>query len=454
MRPKTKLQVQVFELSRALPKITAEQKQWALEKCLKHVAFRTKKAISCLDCGHIWTGPSVNKTLLSRLHTSCNCPSCGVKLEIQDSRNKKKLDQRHHIIAIIDVVKEFQVTRFFELNSHHKVGKKACQYLTEVVQHWFVPNGKVTVVARMAAFGYNSGFTGDLEIRPSNVSPNIGYGVDKYNIYADSIYPKVKVLPIYKRNGFTAKIKRTYPYSLFMNILTDSKVETLIKSKQFDLLATRLGSKKHLIDQYWNSIKICIRQKYIIKDAGVWLDYLELLRYFERDLRSPKYTCPKNLHQAHNQLVTKKRLVQKLKEADKMRQQIATAEPIYKLEKEKFFGLRFSDGNLTIKVLESVREFMEEGDTHHHCIFTNKYYKNKYSLCFSAQIKGVSVETIEVNIDSMKIIQSRGMQNKPSKFHDRIIELLNANLPLIKKRMVLKSSKNKISKQQGLASVA
>lgn len=454
MKPRTKLQVQVLALSQALADLTIDQKAWAFKNCLKHIAFRTKKSLSCLDCGHVWVGPPVSKKLLSRLHTSCECPSCEVRLEIQDSRNKKKFEQRHIIIALIDVVDGFQTTRFFELNSYHKAGQPAKQYLWEVVQHWFVPNGKTTIVARMAPFGYNGGFTGDLEIRPGGVCANIGYVADKYNIYADYTYPNVKCLPIYKRNGFTTKLKDIYPYSLFTKLLTDTKVETLLKSKQFKLLSERLHSKSHLIERYWSSIKICIRQNYLVKDAGVWLDYLELLSFFNKDLRSSKYVCPKNLHDAHNKLVAKKRQFQKLKEAEKMRKQIAEAEPTYQKEKGHFFGLVFTKGDLTIKVLESVREFMEEGDIHKHCVFTNRYYKEKDSLCFSAKIKGASVETVEVSLKTMKIVQSRGMQNRATSFHDRIVELVNANIPLIKKRMEPKKAKTKASKQQGMAAVA
>ena len=87
-----------------------------------------------------------------------------------------------------------------------------------------------------------------------------------------------------------------------------------------------------------------------------------------------------------------------------------------------------------MKVLDSVLEFKEEGDALHHCVFTNEYYLNPDSIVFSATIEGKRIETVEVSLKQLKVVQSRGVCNKNTEYHDRIVELVNKNIKHIRKR--------------------
>ena len=71
----------------------------------------------------------------------------------------------------------------------------------------------------------------------------------------------------------------------------------------------------------------------------------------------------------------------------------------------------------------------------HHCVFSNGYYKKDDSLILSATINGKRIETIEVSISQLQIIQCRGACNKETKYHNRIINLVNRNMSLIQKRI-------------------
>lgn len=51
-----------------------------------------------------------------------------------------------------------------------------------------------------------------------------------------------------------------------------------------------------------------------------------------------------------------------------------------------------------------------------------------------ARIEGKRIETIELSLTDMKILQSRAVCNGTSEYHDRIINLLNANLHQIAMR--------------------
>lgn len=103
--------------------------------------------------------------------------------------------------------------------------------------------------------------------------------------------------------------------------------------------------------------------------------------------------------------------------------------------KSKFFGIRFTDGTIQVHVLESVQEHLEEGMAMHHCVFDNAYHLKENSLILSATIEGRRIETIEVNLDTLKVVQSRGMCNQNTEYHDQIVNLVNANKRLIRQRM-------------------
>ena len=51
----------------------------------------------------------------------------------------------------------------------------------------------------------------------------------------------------------------------------------------------------------------------------------------------------------------------------------------------------------------------------------------------SARMKEERLETIELNLDEMKITQCRGERNQITPYHDNIIKLVEDNMGLIKK---------------------
>jgi hypothetical protein len=97
--------------------------------------------------------------------------------------------------------------------------------------------------------------------------------------------------------------------------------------------------------------------------------------------------------------------------------------------------LIFSERNISINVIESVKEFLEEGIIHNHCVFTNDYYKKENCLILSAKVDGVHTETIQVSLENLEIIQARGRGNKATKHHRAIINLVAKNLHKIGARM-------------------
>jgi hypothetical protein len=101
----------------------------------------------------------------------------------------------------------------------------------------------------------------------------------------------------------------------------------------------------------------------------------------------------------------------------------------------KFFGIHFEEGQIQVRVLESVEEVMQEGDALKHCVFTNEYHLRPDSLILSACIGNEKIETIEFSLSKMAVVQCRGLKNQNTEYHDQIINLVNKNKRKIRQRM-------------------
>ncbi|MDR0725305.1 MAG: PcfJ domain-containing protein, partial [Prevotellaceae bacterium] len=164
------------------------------------------------------------------------------------------------------------------------------------------------------------------------------------------------------------------------------------------------------------------------EDASIWRDYIDLLRFFGKDLHNAKYVCPADLKAEHDRYVQKKRDWQEQERRDKARKKAVEYEKTYKEMKSRFFGIRFTDGLINVRVLESVEEIMLEGDAMHHCLFVSDYHLKPDSLILSASIDGQRIETVELSLSTFKVLQSRGVCNRNTEYHDRIIELVQKNV--------------------------
>ncbi|MBR8778945.1 hypothetical protein IX303_001768 [Porphyromonas levii] len=71
----------------------------------------------------------------------------------------------------------------------------------------------------------------------------------------------------------------------------------------------------------------------------------------------------------------------------------------------------------------------------HHCLFASEYHLKPNSLILSATINGKRIETIELNLETLKVVQSRGVCNSTTEYHDQILQLVQQNRPLIAQRL-------------------
>ena len=224
------------------------------------------------------------------------------------------------------------------------------------------------------------------------------------------------------------------PTQLIPALLTDSRVETLLKASQTDHLRYFLSNKKSF-EELWQSYKIAVRNGYEIADISLWSDYVDTLRRLGKDIHNPKYLCPADLKAEHDRRHEELLKLREREEIEQKQQKAIEDEKRFKELKSKFFGICFTDGTIQVHVLESVQEHLEEGVSMHHCVFSNAYYLKEDSLILSATIEGKRIETIEVSLRTLEVVQSRGVCNKNTEYHEQIVNLVNANRGLISRRM-------------------
>ena len=425
MKPKTALEYKIVTLSNNLPAITQKQNNTAFSKCFNKYAAQSRKSIFCLECGNSW---KVND---SKVLKRVTCDKCSKKLIVSDKyRNGLTETDYYQIITTID---NFQIIRMICITKNMRKNTESTFWAHEVMQIFIDEKGKTRSMSKNV-MGLSQYF--DQWIMSSELSLKANDNNSRFYIRPSYIFPNKKILPVIKRNGFKGIFHGIAPQVLFRAVLTDSIAETLLKSSQHEMLHYHIRNtsiKSNGI--YWNSIKICIRNNYVINDAKLWIDYIDLLLYYGRDTRNPKYICPLDLTKAHDKLVAKKQEEIIKNTLEENIKQIVKNQRKYFKAKKQFFGLVFSEKNISINVIETIKDFLEEGCIHKHCVFTNEYYKKENSLILSAKVNGIHTETIQISLENLEVLQSRGIGNKATKYNKQIISLVSKNLHHIKARM-------------------
>lgn len=414
--------MRVVELSSTLPPIPAEAQTWAFNTLFDFFVYKTNHKAVCFECGHAWEDHTPKSTLLASIGGFV-CPECGKSLKtLPDMKQKVKYEEYFYIATTCE---EFQVLRYFYAYHTCKLNEKAVYHTIEVFQHWINPQGKVEVMSMLRnSMSYNLYWQwgSDMEIR--NISD-----VHYLNAYR---YPKMKIQKNIKRNGFKGQFHHYNPSRLFSLLLSNPRFETLWKLRYFSLLDGYRFEER--LDKYWPLIKICIRNNYVIKDASMWYDHIELLQYFHYDIHNPKYICSPTLHAEHQQLVARKQRIEE-RDREMARRKVIEENKAFKKMKRKFFDLVFTDGELDIVVLRTVNDVKIEGQALKHCVYRSGYHKRDTSLLMSARKGDERIETIEFSLKDLKVLQCRGYDNQNSEYHEKILKLVNSNIPIIKKRI-------------------
>jgi hypothetical protein len=440
MKPRTRLQVEVWNLHKELSE-PREQEDYVISN---HDFYYTThyKNLVCMECNHSWKPAQVWQEQV----IGVTCPSCAKKLKKININNG--LFEKVISYSVVQVVDRFQVFRYFSCWKLMSKNKPPRYNFRSLFEEWKdYDKNKSVIVGRNTTWTGDGFSSSDYEVRQNSRPYHQQTDYDKFA--SDYNCPGAEFLPRFEKYGLT-KFNHHCDYRLLIYKLEHSpKIETLLKANQKELLF--FGVYKDSRHQsYWDSVKIVIRNKYKIKDAGIWYDYLDLLRYFKKDLRNAVYVCPKNLKAEHDKLMKKKREILRIQEIENEKLRVIRRQQ--KLEKaisdyverwKNFFDLEFKKGNISISVLKSIEEFKEEGDELKHCVYTNEYYLKEKSLILSAKVDGKRAETIELRLPELKIEQSRGLKNESTEHHNEIIDLVQRNMEKIRKIVIKTRPKSK-----------
>ena len=418
MKPRNKKQQHIVELSGRLRPLTTPQMNWALNSTINHYGYRLKSGMcTCMKCGHEW---------LETRNGMCLCPECGTQIEIKDTKERVIRDKSY--FNVITTIEDYQVVRMFLMMVEMRKGMKASPAYLEIGQYFIDPKGNKTVVGLQRTLGYyidSFAFGSPLEIRNDN---------DAFNHIADQwVYPRIKVTDTIKRNGFKNSTHHIHPVTLFQQLLTNPKAETLMKSNEIELLRY-LCHHTAEVDKYWNTIKIAKRNGYKFKDIGMWFDYIKMLERMGRDLNSPSLIAPNDLKVVHDIYVTKVNRQRIKEQREKERQQAIKDKAKFEELKSRYFGMEMTDGEIEIHSIDTIDDYYKIGDKQSICCGTAKYYLKEDTLTLTAYIGNKQIATIEISLDDYHIIQCRAFANGICEYTEQIAGIINANKKMIAER--------------------
>lgn len=454
MKPKTKIQVEVWRLHQRLND-PVEHEPFVISN---HGSYYTQhyKNLVCLECNHQWKPEQIWQEQV----IGVKCPSCNKKL--------KKIEYRYgfaqRIISyqVVEVVDRFQVYRYFSCWKTMKKDKKPSYHFRSLFEEWVDYSGpkvKKVIVGRIPTWTGDGFTSAAYEIRANTFC---AWKSSEYNRFVSDIScPGGKFIPRFDKYKLGDNFHNCDYRFLIEKLESQPRIETLLKARQKELLFYSV----HKDDRYyrfWQQIKMVIRHKYKIKDAGLWYDYIELLQEFGKYILNPKFVLPKNLKKAHDEYVRKKhikmekiRAKQELQRQEEERMKAEAEEALKNIKAEVFKDFKIKQGKIVIVPLIEEEDVKKEGEILDHCVYAREYHKKSGILLMSARIDGKPIETMEISLANYSIIQSRGYDNKPTEFHDEIISIFRRNIKkindIIQKAKDLQAADQNLSNLQNVA---
>ena len=416
MRPRTKLQQAVTASNRRLAAVKPGAVSWAIGKVLAHYAFCTPShKCTCGDCGHKFDTKGKGR------HT--RCPECGRRLEVVHTLRRKL--QASAYFSTMEAVDGMQVQRVFLLSAVYRKGMRMDTNIYEVCRLWLDSNGSMALTSRTRNMGYymdSFNWSSDIELRSM---------ADVHWVISDTyVYPRYSTMPRLRRNGMRGFIPDCHPMRLARALLTDSRIETMMKARDYRAVEYFVGHTADL-DNCWHAYKIARRHRYAPTDYGLWCDMVRLLDKCGRDTRSVKYICPGDLKAEHDRWLAKANAMEERRRSMEQLEKAKEHEKEFYAAKSRYFGIVIRDGELEISVLDSIEAYKEEGEKMKHCLFKCEYYAKADSLILSAHDRLCNrIETVELDLVQGKVVQSRGICNTNTEYHDRIVRLVNDNAHL------------------------
>lgn len=374
-------------------------------------------------------------------HYLAYCPHCGKEMQLLNADYRKR--RLEDVVGIHATLGEWKIDRYFTSTCYCEVGKQVDIHVKEIGQTWTKDGKSYHYCARIGGMFYSKYWKTYEPWHLATYAPECETwwdGTERYEMPSDFSLDN----ELAKRGIALDQLHGLKLSQILQYMIEDSHFETLWKQGDWEIAKF---FKKELA-YYWPQVRIARKNGYKIEDLTEWRDYICLIRRHNKDDHNPKYICPANLHEAHQAELTEAERQDRIRaerarrEMDE-RNRLAALEAMKEREKQeedfakrraKYFGIciPFGDGN-SIVVLQSIKEFEKEGNTLNHCVFRCGYYLRPNSLILSARDKdGNPIETIEVDLQSFKILQCYGYGDTFTPMHKTIVSTMNKNMGLIK----------------------
>lgn len=392
-------------------------------------------------CGTAWIGKKVGwcdvcseefeHQLWDSKKKDIRCPKCGAKVALKKSP-QKRVSNNTYYFQEVTAIEGWQVVRTWYCSRESKRFPMSVKYEAREVYQRFIRKATVPVIIGMGVQGasyYCDIWKWDSEwkIRKEAAQHCIGAWVAT----------RPKLLPELRMRGLTRLSDNCSASKQIERVFNDWKVEVLLKAGAKEIYDYFITSPRTMMD-YWPSIRVALRHKYRVKDVSLWIDLLRMLNAERKDIRNPHYICPDDVKAEHDKwMEIRRRRWEKERAEEEERERRRQAELLdedgqsnadYRERLGKMLGVVVTVGNIELKPLQTIKEFYDEGEAMHHCVFTNKYYSKDGCLIIGARVNGERAETIEVNTKEWRIMQCRGKHNQDSQYHEAIMEAMTNNI--------------------------
>lgn len=349
--------------------------------------------------------------------------------------------------TLVTHIEEYQVKRLYRGYKFHD--KHFDHYFFVEIMREFSEDGcNALYFGKQRAMGryYDCFIYGsDMELRGNHKNYACHCIADLFDISWDE-HPQSK--------GKRVSCERVDPNQLGRIIKDNPVAENLYKERSplFIHLMYQSSNK-----QVCRAITIAKRHGFVFTpgNTSIWFDMVRAMVKIGADFHNPIFVAPKDLQTMHNLFVNRWRRKQeeerrtaaielKMSETDRRLMQEKSINDAYIKRRKRFYDMVLTDGLIECHVLPDVPAFRAEAEEMQHCVYTNEYYKKPYSLIMSATINEKRVETVEVDLTSFTIKQCFGKHDQFTMHHQRILDLVNGQMNIIKETYTSRKRTTKV----------
>lgn len=400
MKPRTKLEKRVVELSAQLPALTQQQEAWMVAQA--PVDMNDFTAFYCA------VATSVEEFQVLRVYNVIVCDPTR-----KDRRIMKRTEHFHFYVQ------------------------------NECYQIWITPAGKTTIMALdrkgLGAYYCRACFQWldyGLSIKHDR---KLYYG-HFYNCECPIWYESLSSAfdnALYHYNDDETLDKYDMRY-LAEALFTSQLMRDLWKRGQHTLFK-QFYQRMDEVKRYEPYIRMALNCGYNITEASLWLDHVKFIEEINKAFLTPKNVCPRNLRQEHDRwykMVKRKRRIEANRRADEQRKRDAMT---LKEQRETFFkhiaaykGVDIQRENFHIFPCMTPEDMIEEGTQMDHCV--GGYWRKADSLILLARTyEDARIATIEVDMKRWEIVQCYGKHNHTPQYNDEIRAAIGESMQMLRR---------------------